>query len=51
MTLTASGTLEAGAKYQYLRTLVRGEALRQFHSLSSGLEGTGTLNIDYIIRG
>ena len=51
MTLAASGMLEAGAKYQYLRTLVRGEALRQFHSLSSGLEGTGTLNIDYIIRG
>ena len=51
MTLLASGTLEAGAKYQYLRTLVCGEALRQFDSLSADIEGTETLNTDYIIRG
>ena len=43
--------LEAGAKYQYLRTLVRGEALRQFESFSSDVESAETLNIDYIIRG
>ena len=30
MTLAASGTLETGAKVQYICTLVRGEALRQF---------------------
>ena len=28
MTLSMAGTLETGAKIQYLRTLVRGEALR-----------------------
>ena len=50
MTLLASGTLEAGAKYQYLRTLVCGEALRQFDLLSAEIEITETLNIDSIIR-
>ena len=35
MTLAASGTLEAGAKYQYICTLVCGEALRQFDLLSA----------------
>ena len=30
MTLAASGTLEMGAKAQYICTIVRGEALRQF---------------------
>ena len=47
ITLAASGTLEAGAKYQYLRTLVRVEALRhrvealrQFDSFSADVEGT-----------
>ena len=35
MTLSASGTLEAGAKIQYLRTLVRREALHQFDSFSA----------------
>ena len=39
-----------GAKYKYLRTLVRGEALRQFDLLSSEIEITETLNIDSIIR-
>ena len=32
-TLAASGTLEAGTKYQYLRTLVCGEVLCKFDSL------------------
>ena len=51
MILTASGTLEAGAKYKYLCTLVHGEALHQFDLLSADVEVTGNLNIDYIIRG
>ena len=51
MTLVASGTLEAGAKYQYLSTLIRGEALRQFDSLSADVEIAETLNVDYIIKG
>ena len=51
MTLAVSGTLESGAKYQYLCTLVRWELLRQFDSLSSDVEITQTLNIDDIIKG
>ena len=34
ITLVTSGTLEAGAKYQYLCNLVCGEALCQFDSFS-----------------
>ena len=49
-TLAASGTLDAGAKYQYFCALVHREALSQFEPLSSDVEGTETLNIDYIIR-
>ena len=49
MTLVESGTLEAGAKYQYLCNLVHGEALRQFDLLSSGVEGTETLNVKFIL--
>ena len=51
MTLAASGALEVGVKYQYLCTLVCREALRPFDSLSADLEGTQTLNVDYIIKG
>ena len=51
MTLMASGTLEAGTKYQYLRIFVRGEVLHQFDLLSSDVDGMGTLNVDYIITG
>ena len=51
MTLAASGTLEAGANFQYLRILVRREALRQFDLLSDDVENTETLYVDYIIRG
>ena len=51
MTLAASGTLEAGAKYQYLRTIVCREALRKFDSFFYDVEGTETLNVDYTIRG
>ena len=50
-TLAASGMLEAGAKYQYIRTIVHGEALRQFGSFHADVEGTETLNVYYIIRG
>ena len=50
-TLAASGTLDTGPKIQYLRTIVRREALRKFDSLYAGVEGTETLNVDYIIRG
>ena len=45
MTLASSGTLEAGDKIQYLRTLVHREALRQFNSLSADVESTQTLNV------
>ena len=51
MTLAMPGTLVEGAKYQYLCTLVRREALRQFNSLSADVEGMETINVDYIIRG
>ena len=51
VTLAASGTLDAGAKYKYLCTIVRNEALRQFDSLSADVEGAETLNIDYSIKG
>ena len=51
MTLAAAGTLEAGAEYQYLHTIVCREALRQFDLLSADVEITKTLNVDYIIRG
>ena len=50
MTLTASRTLEAGAKYQYLRNLVRGEALRQFDLLSANVESTETLKVYNIVK-
>ena len=51
MTLAASGTLEADAKFQYLCNILCGEVLRQFDWLSDDLENTETLNVDYIIRG
>ena len=51
MTLAASGTLEAGAKSQYLRTLVLGEALCQLYLLYADVAGIETPNYDYIIRG
>ena len=50
MTLTVSGTLEAGARIQYLFTQVRGEALRHFESFSADVESMQTLNVDDIIR-
>ena len=49
MTLAVTGNLDMEAKIQYLCTLVRGEALRQFDLLSSDVENTETLNVDYYI--
>ena len=51
MIFAASGTLEADTEFQYNCTLVRGEAFRQFESLSVDVYIIKTLNVDYIIRG
>ena len=52
MTLSATGTLEAEAKVQYLCTLPRGEALRQFDSLYSDMKNIETpLDVDYLLKG
>ena len=51
MTLVASGMLEAGAKVQYLHTIVRRESLRHFDSLSADVESTEPLTVEYIIKG
>ena len=52
MTLVATGALETEAKVQYLRTLVSGEALRQFDLVSSDAENTETLfDVDYLLKG
>ena len=51
MTLASTGTLETDAKIQYLRTLVRGEALCQFDLFPSEVENAETLKIGYYIRG
>ena len=50
ITLSASQTLEVGAKYQYLHTLVRREALCQLILLSADVERAEKLNFDSIIR-
>ena len=49
-TLAASGTLEVGAKYQRLCSLVHKEALRQIDLLYADVKCAETLNVDYIIR-
>ena len=47
MTLVASGTLETEAKVQYLCTIFRGEALRQFDLVSADEKNIGTqLDVD-----
>ena len=51
MTLMSLGTLEVIAKVQYLRTIVYGEALCQFYSLSADAGSTHKLNVDDIIKG
>ena len=50
MTLASSGTLNSGAKVQYLRTLVRREALHKFYLFSADVESTQTLNVEDIIK-
>ena len=50
MTITASGTVEAGAKCQYLCTPVRRKPLCQFDSLYADIESTQNLNVDDIIK-
>ena len=51
MTLEASVTLLDGVKIQYLCTLVRGEALRQFDTLSAVVGSTTSENLKSIILG
>ena len=51
MTTAVSGTLETGTKVKYLRVLVCGEALRHFDLLSSDVESTEPLTVEYIING
>ena len=50
-TPAATGAPEMDAKIRYLRTLVRGEALPQFELLSTNVENTENLNVDYYIKG
>ena len=50
ITLATTGTLDMDAQIQYLLTLVRGEAFRQFDLLSADVENTETLNVDFILR-
>ena len=50
-TLEASGMLKAGAKIQYLCTLVLVEALCQFDALSSEVESDIPEALTYIILG
>ena len=47
--LVAPGTLEMGAKNQYLLTLLLGEALCQFDLLSTDMIGAYALNVEAII--
>ena len=48
ITLEASGTLQDSAKIQYLRTLVHGEALRQFDMISADFESITPLTLETI---
>ena len=50
MTLAASGTLEAGAKVQYICTIIWGEALLQFDLWSDDVESMQTSKVDDIIK-
>ena len=50
--LAATGTLETEDKVQYLRKLVRGEALRQFDLLYADVKNTETpLGVDDLLKG
>ena len=49
MPLTATWTLETGAKIQYLCKIVRVEALHYFDLLYTDVVSIETLNVEYII--
>ena len=52
MTLETTGTMEMNLNVQYLRTLVRGEALCQFELLYADVENTDiSLSVGYLIKG
>ena len=51
MTIEASGKIKAGAKIQYLRTLVRVEVLYKFDTLSSEVGIDIPVNLMSIILG
>ena len=51
MNLKASGTIPAGANIQYLRALVRVEALRLFDTLSAEVRSTTPEYLTSIILG
>ena len=51
MALEDTGELETEAKVQYLRMLVREDALRQFYLLSADIKDTDTpLDVDYLLK-
>ena len=49
MNLKASGTLKAGARIQYLCTMVLGEALRQLYAFSDEVESASPENLTSIV--
>ena len=51
MNLEASGMMETSTKVQYLHTLVSGEALHQFDSMSVDAESANHLTVEAIILG
>ena len=52
MTLASTGTLETEVKFQYLRTLVRGEALRWLDFVSADAKSIeALLYVDYLLNG
>ena len=51
MNLEASGMLKSVTNIQYIRTLVRGEALRQFDTLSAEVGSDTPENLTSIILG
>ena len=52
MTLAAMGMLDTEVNVQYICTLVRGEALRQFELVSADAKNTETLlDVDYLLQG
>ena len=50
-TLAVTRTVDIDVKIHYLCTLPHGEAFSQFDLLSTDMENTETLNVDYYIKG